>query len=81
MLIKLVLLVVLAVVVVLVVGGVALIRGSWQPFKDKDGNPATLSNVEKVTLGVAIGAFVLGVLGIFLPMDHPWIKKLKGQKS
>ena len=79
--IKLFLLLVLVVVVGMIVAGIMLIRGSYQPFKDKEGNPTTLSSVEKVTLGVALGAFVIAVLAIFLPMDHPWIRKLKGQKS
>lgn len=81
MIAKIVLLAVLVLVVALVWVGFGLVRGSFQPFKDKDGNPTTLSSVEKVTLGVAIGALVVGILAIVLPVNHPWIKRLKGQKS
>lgn len=81
MLIKLLLLLVLAVVIGAIIVGIALIRDSIKPFKDEKGEPRTLTAFEKVLVAVAGSAFVLAILALVLPIDHPWIKKFNRQKS
>ena len=81
MLVKLFLLLVLAVLVGAILVGIALIRDSIKPFKDEKGEPRTLTAFEKFIVAVAGSAFVLVILALVLPVDHPWIKKFKRQKS
>ncbi|MBT5338078.1 hypothetical protein HN858_02140 [Candidatus Falkowbacteria bacterium] len=68
------------VIVALLVGGVLLIKGSWQPFKDEEGNPIPFTEKEKWSVGAFVAAAVIGVCTLFLATDHPWVKKMKGRR-
>lgn len=66
-------------VIALFVAGVLLIKGSWQPFLDDEGNPVPFTQKEKWTIGALLASLVISVCSAFLSTNHPWVKKMKGK--
>ena len=81
MIAKIVIIGVLLLIVSLIIAGGSLILGWWEPMKDADGKTIPLTAKEKVGVGFIFASMVVGLLTLLFSSDHPWVKKIKGQRA